>query len=215
MNTFSHVHGFAGYISIFAHLSYPSIFLALIASGHVIPIPEGATLILLGYLAGIGARSLFGLYAIGAFSVLFFDMLMYTISRSGSKLAEKLLKKVKTHILERYHDASNAKTLSLVVISHFVPGWRFANPIIAGVAKVEWHKFLFFTLISSLIYAPLYISIGYFFHTRVFYVLSIFQSLNRNFLPFSFIGMGVGILVYVVILERRKRVYNKHHHAEE
>lgn len=207
MQNLLHFKSIAEFITLFANFSYPKIFLALLASGHVIPIPEGVTLILLGYVANIGSKTLFGVMGIGIFSVLFFDMLLYSISRSGSGLALWLSKKAKVHLLERYKNIRDRETLFLVVVSHVVPGWRFANPIIAGMAEVGWKKFFVFSLVAASIYAPLYILIGFYFHTKVLYLLALFKSFNRFLLPITLIGVGVGILVYV-ILENRKAIYN-------
>lgn len=213
MHYLPHIKGIAGFIALFAHFSYPQIFLALLASGHVIPIPEGVTLILLGYIASMGLKPLYGVLAIGIFSVLFFDMLLYSISRSGSGLANWLSKKANIHLLERYKDVGDKDIFFLVIVSHVVPGWRFANPIIAGMAEIEWKKFFIFSLVAACLYAPLYIWIGFFFHAKVFLLLAVFKSFNRFIVPITLIGVGAGILVYVV-LENRKAIYNTKHAKE-
>ena len=213
MHHFPHIKGIVGFIALFAHFSYPQIFLALLASGHLIPVPEGVTLILLGYIASMGLKTLYGVVSVGIFSVLFFDMLMYSISRSGSGLANWLSKKANVHLLERYKDVGDREIFFLVIVSHVVPGWRFANPIIAGMAEISWKKFLIYSFVAACLYAPLYILVGFYFHTKVLYLLAIFRSFNRFALPITLIGMGVGILVYVV-LENQKAIYNRIHAKE-
>jgi len=210
MHHFPHIFGAMGYVTYLSHISYLGIFLAILSSGHLIPIPEGVTLIVLGYLSKTGARDIYGVLSVAVFSVMFFDMFLYVVSLGGSRLAKQLEKKVKVHILERYADATDNKLLFLILTSHFVPGWRFANPIIAGVAKIPWRKFLLFTFLSSLVYAPVYVGIGYIFHYRIQFLLRFLSTFNKTIIPVVVILALIGLLIYLV-LERRKSVYNKRH----
>ena len=153
-------------------------------------------------------RSITSIILIGSFSVAIFDVVLYFISMNGSKFAKSLEKKVKTTILERYAGASDEKLLSLVVASHFVPGWRFVNPIVAGVARINQKKFLLFTILSSLVYAPFYIGVGYIFHYKILFLMRFLGSFNKKIIPIIIVVSLIGFLIYLV-LERRKSVYNR------
>ncbi|MDB5254110.1 MAG: rane-associated protein SNARE-like [Parcubacteria group bacterium] len=209
MHHFPHLVGWEGYVSYFSHLSYIEIFVALIASGHLIPIPESVTLIFLGYLLAIGKGSILGYLLVSIFSVAFFDIVLYMLSFEGSKLAETLSKRVKIHLFDRYKNISDPKLFGLIVLSHFVPGWRFANPIIAGIGNISWKKFLPATLLSAVIYAPFYMGIGYVFHDWIFPILKGLRWLRHLALPAGIIIL-VAIIVGYIALQRRK-VYNKDH----
>ena len=207
MNFFPHLHSFFSYIGYLKNLSYPGLFFVIIASGHIIPIPEPATLIILGYLSGLGRHNIFGLIAVSMLAIMFFDFVLYFLSLEGSRLAEYLTKKVKIHILDKYTNASDGDLLSLMVVSHFVPGWRMANPIIAGITDIPFKKFALFTFISALIYAPVYIGIGYFFRSRILHIVHIFESFSQIALPIVLILSVIVLYIYLTLV-KNKKVYN-------
>jgi membrane protein DedA with SNARE-associated domain len=209
MHYFPHLPGWEAYISYFSDLSYIEIFAALIASGHLIPIPESVTLIFLGYLLAIGKGSVIGYLLVSIFSVAFFDIVLYMLSFEGSKLAEALSKKVKIHLFDRYKNISDHKLFGLIILSHFVPGWRFANPIIAGIGNIPWKKFIPATVLSAVIYAPVYMGIGYVFHDRIFPILRGLRWLRHLAVPTG-IALVVAIILVYIALQRRK-VYNRDH----
>src|SRR6266704_250271 len=97
-----HLHTIAGYISYLSNLSYPSIFLAIISSGHIIPIPESVTLLLLGYIAGIGKANILGLIITAFLATIAVDLIMYVISLGGSNLAKKIEKRINIDWIEQY-----------------------------------------------------------------------------------------------------------------
>ena len=207
MHHLPYIHGFAGYTDYLSHLSYIKIFLAIILSGHPIPVPESVTLMVLGYLLAFGKGSVVGFVLTGISAVLFFDMMLYVLSLEGSRLAASLSKRVKAEHLERYSNASNTKLFSLILVSHFIPGLRFANPILAGVTKVPWQKFLLACIISAMVYAPFYILVGYVFHAKILALVGGFESLRRLVVPLLVILFAV--LVGYLVSENRKKRYNK------
>ena len=151
------------YLSTLSHLSYTGIFIAILLSGHVIPLPESIELILLGYLSAAGDFVLWKICIVAMLSTATYDIAVYLIARGGSELAERMSKKVKPALLERYRNAEERHLLALTFVSHFVPGWRFANPIILGITQVSLTRFLLYTLIAVALYAPILVLIGYFF----------------------------------------------------
>ncbi|MDB5194429.1 MAG: rane-associated protein SNARE-like [Parcubacteria group bacterium] len=162
-----------------SHLSYPGIFLAILASGHVVPIPEGVTILLLGYLAGIGKGSIVGFAIVSILATTFFDLALYSLTLGGARVAATLSKKVEGKMTEKYIDASEPKIFGLVFASHFVPGWRLLNPVVAAVIRIPWHKFLLYSVISCAVYAPLYLLVGYVFHARILTLVTAILSLGR------------------------------------
>ena len=207
MLQFPHLHSFFGYIGYLKNLSYPQLYLIVIASGHLIPIPEPVTLIILGYLAGVGRHNIFGLIAVSALAVMTFDLVIYFIGKSGSRLARYLETKIKTHILEKYKDASNFDLAILFIISHFVPGWRIANPVIAGVTDISFKKFFLLTFVSAIVYTPAYLLIGYFFRSKILLLINVFQSAQKMTVPIVLLIMLLLFLVYLSF-EKKKKVYN-------
>lgn len=200
-----HLHNIAVYISHLSNLSYPDVFLAILASGHILPLPEIATLILLGYIAAVGKGQIIGIIIVAIIAIIFVDMVIYSISLSGNKLALRLEKKVNIDWIERYRNAEERQLFFLVFASHFVPGWRLANPIIAGVTSMPWKKFTLYTIISSVVYAPLFIFAGFLYHKDVLPLLITVESI-RHALFFALII--VVVILLGVFFEKSNKRYN-------
>lgn len=200
------MHGFhfATEIHRLAHLSYGGMFLFLLASGHIVPIPESVTLILLGYVASLGTVHILGVLLVGIFTAFFLDMCIYFLSLGGSELLVRYSKKIKHSLIDRYHNAEERHLFFLVLASHFVPGWRLANPIIAGITQMPWRKFALYTLISSFIYAPIFVLSGYYFSAHLAPVITAIESVRHLFLILFLVSLGTIVVVY-----------NMHRHAKE
>jgi len=155
------------HLSALSHLSYTEIFFALLVSGHAVPIPESLTLVMLGYLSSLGDFVVWKIFIIGILSTYVFDLMLFVVARGGGELAERLIKKVRSSRLHRWMDKEEKHLFLITFASHFVPGWRFANPIIAGVTEMPWKKFFMYSLVGCVVYAPLFIIIGYFFIGRI------------------------------------------------
>jgi membrane protein DedA with SNARE-associated domain len=201
-----HLHNIAGYVNYLSHLSHLSIFLAILASGHILPIPESVTLILLGYLAAIGKGKIISLLLIAFLATIFTDLVMYAISLSGSKLALALEKRINIDWIERYRTKEEKRLFFLVFASHFVPGWRLANPVIAGITRMPWRKFTLYTLISSLVYAPLFVLAGFFFNRNILPLIAAVESIR--YLLF-YILIVVAVLLIGAFFEKDNKGYNK------
>ncbi|MBX4199220.1 DedA family protein [Candidatus Parcubacteria bacterium] len=202
-----HLTSFAHNLEFLSHLTYWKMFLVLLSSGHVVPVPESVVLILLGYLSALGKVKIWAVLAVGIFTTVFVDLIMYTLSLSGSELAMKFSKGASHALRGRYERAEERHLFALVFFSHFIPGWRFMNPIIAGVTQMPWKKFTLYTLISALAYGPFYAFIGYIFHTRVAAVIAAIQS-AQHLLFSTFI---IGVVVFFIVYNTR----SKEHHAKE
>lgn len=213
MNFFPHIYSFFGFIGYLKNLSYPELYLIIISSGHFIPVPEPVTLIILGYLAGVGRSNIFGLFVVGVLAVMSFDLIVYIIGRSGSRLAHYLTKKVHTNILDKYTNASDFDLLILFTVSHFVPGGRIVNPIVAGITDIKFKKFLSLTLISAVLYTPVYLLVGYFFRTKIFLLARIFGAAHQMMVPIILLIIVLTAIVFVS-LEKTKKVYNTEHAKE-
>lgn len=195
---------FAHHLETLAHLSYGGIFLSILASGHVIPVPESVTLMLLGYLVFFGKLNLWKVFLVGIASTMAFDLVLYAISLGGSELAVKLTKRIKVSLIQRYQNAEERHLFGLVFASHFVPGWRFANPIIAGITQMPWKKFTLYSFISAAVYAPFFVAIGYIASARIARVILAIESARHLFL----IILIIALVIFIV-------VYNIHRHAKK
>lgn len=195
------------HISYLENLSYLGIIFAVMAAGHLVPIPESVTLILLGYISVYAKWHLFLVIVFAYIGTILIDVLMYGISRGGSNFALKLAKKIDERLLNRYLKAEEKHLFALVLGSHFIPGWRFANPIILGITKMPWKKFLSYSLISSLIHTPIYVLLGFYLHTKIVPLISAVRYGGRA----VFFTLAALVLAYGIyfILNKKNNVYNR------
>jgi len=195
-----HFQSIIQYVEHFG-LSYKGIALAILASGHVIPVPESVMLILLGYIAALGKISIWKIIVDAIFTTILVDLVIYFLMLGGSELIVKISKNLNTSLVEKYRNAEEKHLFGLVFASHFVPGWRFANPFIAGMTQMPWKKFTLYTIVSSIIYAPLFISIGFFFHSKIVPLIVTIESIRHLLLWALLIGVVASLAI----------VYNKDH----
>lgn len=138
-------------------LAYGIIFLGLIFEGELV-------LISVGILAHLGALNFW-------FSLLF--ILFGAISKTflGYMLGEFLYKKFNHHkvfnyIQKRVYNVFprfKVKPFLSIFISKFVMGVNYLVVIFCGYEKIDYKKFLKAEISSTLIWAPLLLSLGYFF----------------------------------------------------
>jgi membrane protein DedA with SNARE-associated domain len=198
---------FLDQLAYLQQLSYFGIFLVVMAAGHVIPIPESITLILIGYVSVYKDVHL-GLVLFFAFlGTMGIDIFMYAISRKGNVLASRIARKIDQKHFDKYLNAQEKHLFWLVFFSHFIPGWRFANPVILGITKMPWKKFLSYSVIASCIHTPFYIFLGFFLHKNVVPVINAVESGGKILLYIVLAGVLIGIIH--IVLEKRKNVYNR------
>ena len=95
-------------------------------------------------------------------AMVIYDVVLFSFAYFGSKLVTKISTTAKSTWIDRYSGAGDSKMLFLTTVSHFVPGWRMVNPVIAAGIKIPPKKFVMYTLISAILYPPVYILIGFF-----------------------------------------------------
>jgi len=146
-----------------SHLSYPEMFLAILASGHPLPLPEGVVFFALGVLAHRGVHPIFAVYLVCALACFVYDILLYSLIYFGTAVAASLSKHVDSKgWLNKYVDVSEKQMFFLTFVSHFVPGWRMANPVIAAGLKVKPQRFALYSILPALVYPATYLLAGYF-----------------------------------------------------
>lgn len=147
--------------------SYLGIFVLLLLSGYIIPVPEEIILLLVGYMASAGYFGLAGAIIISIIAVLAGDNIIYRLSSHGSRWVHRLKCRLRHKKLRAYEKLMKNHVGKTVFLSRFVVGLRFLGPLLAGSMKIRWRTFQVFNLIAILIYVPLLVLIGYFFHSQL------------------------------------------------
>jgi membrane-associated protein len=149
------------------------------------------------FVSGLSAAS--GLLSLPVLIVLFWvagitgSILNYWIGRHvGTKvLREKFPDLVRKDYLdrtERYFERFGGKT---IFISRFIPLVRTFAPFLAGVSRMEYRKFLVFSILSAAIWAAVMPTIGYLFGTSPW--------IQQNIIWFIY-GMIILTLATVVVI---------------
>jgi membrane protein DedA with SNARE-associated domain len=148
--------------ALLSHLSYPEIFVTILASGHPLPVPEAIIFLGLGVVAAGGTGHIIGYLLTGFAAIIAYDVALYCFGYLGVKVAASVSKSAKSAWKDRYSGAGDMHITMLIVLSHFIPGWRMANPVIAAGLKIPFRKFIIGTVISAALYPAVYILMGFF-----------------------------------------------------
>ncbi len=149
-------------------LSYIGIWVVSFLSNIVIPVPEEVILLALGYLAGTGQISLIIVLPIIISGLLLSDCILFILSKKGSRIVTWLYTKFFSKRFKQkdqmWIDTHIGK---IIFFSRFLIQLRFIGPFLAGQKKLSLKTFIKYNLSALVIYVPLYVLLGDFFHSRV------------------------------------------------
>jgi membrane protein DedA with SNARE-associated domain len=163
--------------------SYWGIFGISFLANVVLPVPEEITLLALGYLAGTGHISIYYTIPIVIVGLLASDIVMYSLARAGNKFVGGIYNKFFAHRIETKQEWFEAHIEKVIFYSRFMVQLRFIGPFLAGHLKVPFRKFITYELAALVLYVPLFIWSGKYFHSRIVRVID-----------------GVGILRNVILI---------------
>jgi membrane protein DedA with SNARE-associated domain len=195
MHYFDSLHSFVSQVQFLEHFSYAGVFFGVLLSGHVVPIPEDVLLLLAGYLVAGGFGKLIPMILISIAAPIVTDSIFYWLARTGNKLAVGLEHKIRGSVFERYVKAMKEQTFSVVFLSRFLPGFRFASPLVAGFAKIPYKIFLAYNAFGALFYGPLFVLAGYVFHTKVAPLITAIEKLRHVIFVCLLGAFAVGVWV--------------------
>lgn len=126
-------------------------------------LPGDSLLFAAGALAARGAFNIVFLYILLFCAVLVGDNVNYWVGRFiGLKVFEansKFLKRKHLEKTQKFYDKHGGKA---VILARFVPIVRTFAPFVAGVGKMEYIKFLIFSLIGATLWVSSFLWGGYF-----------------------------------------------------
>ena len=189
------------YLNFLEQFSYAGLFLFVVFSGYLIPIPEEILLLLLGYIAGVGLISIYLALAAGILGVLIGDNILFWLSHfQGSKIVHRLKKKIRKHELMKYKHLMKQHIGKTIFILRFIVGLRFFSPFLAGSLRVKWKVFQIYNLMAVSIYVPILVFLGYHFHNKILLVISSVEIV-RHSIFFIFLAV-VGYLITVFVRKK-------------
>jgi membrane protein DedA with SNARE-associated domain len=198
VSLFSADVGLNHYIEVFGYLG---IFLFYVTLDQVTFVPEEVTLISIGYLSSTGVFNplIAGIVALTAFLAV--DTAYFYVSGSGMRLFRRLkdkVKKAKTGSWKEKLQRDYPKTLILLC---FIPRMRMLAPIISGILKITYKRFLLFDSIGLLLFTCLYIAIGYFFHKGLHSLMAKLKPMQH----IIFISAMLLLSAYIIIAIRKHK----------
>ncbi len=173
-------------------LSYLGMFLAIAASGHIIPIPEDISLIIAGYITSLGYVSFWPMIVVSIVAPFVADTVFFWLAKKGSRFALMLERHISNNVFDYVKRKMQENTFRTMFLMRFVSGLRFASPLVAGYVGVPWKKFLTFNFISACAYGPFFFSLGYLFHKKISSLISATNTIKH--------GIFIVIIVVLVVV---------------
>ncbi|HSW85555.1 MAG TPA: DedA family protein [Candidatus Saccharimonadales bacterium] len=131
--------------------------------------PGDTLLLTAGVFAGQGKLSLISVIAVVAVAAIIGDNVGYHIGRRyGRKLFRKpnglVFRQEYVTRAEDFYEKYGSKTM---LIAHFIPIVRTFAPAVAGVARMNYKKFVLFDGIGDIAWATSVTLVGYWFGTKI------------------------------------------------
>jgi membrane protein DedA with SNARE-associated domain len=187
------------------HLSYIGIFLGVAFSGYLIPIPEELVLLAGGFLIAQGILNPFLVVGLSVLGALTGDSIVYYLAGHGSRFTQKYHKDVEKTHAGWYLRHLKRRPFITIFFSRFIVGMRALNPLISGLVGIRWRIFATATFLSALIYIPIIIGLGWFFHAQIMTAIIFAQSIREILMALFVMGSAVLISLFITNLLEGKR----------
>ena len=177
-------------------------------AGVPLPLPGDLAIVIMGVQVSIGKASPIPVVMVTAASATTGASILYWISRYlGTRIVERYgrvlhLTPERQQWVERRFARHGAM---VIIVGRLIPGLRIAVAVAAGVAKVQFSKFLIYTAISATIWGTIYMFIGWASGDRWEEDRESIEALIGN--PLIILGLGVilGSMVTLWIYRGRAR----------
>jgi membrane-associated protein len=129
-------------------------------------LPGESLLIASGTLAGGGILSIFILGPLIYAAAFLGDLCNYLIGRFvGRHILSKPRRLIRPEHVAQAHEFYEKHGGMAIVLARFMPVVRTLAPFVAGAAKMELHRFVFFDAVASLLWVTIFLGAGYWFGT--------------------------------------------------
>lgn len=195
----------ATFIQSLGNISYVGIFGISLLANLVIPVPEEVVLLALGYAAHAGGIEAFYVIPIVITGLLVSDIGLYILSHKKNRLVTFLYKKIFASRFAHRETWMQNNIERVMFFSRFLVQLRFLGPFMAGQLDVKFKKFITYELAALVLYVPILIWTGWYFHSRVERIVA-GVGLIRNII---FIVLGIVILSSIFSSINKKLYGNK------
>jgi membrane protein DedA with SNARE-associated domain len=163
-------------------------------------VPGATFVVLFGFLAAQGIFDFERAVCAAAFGAMIGDVLSFILGRRGIDPARRFPRLFSQASVERAEVFMINYGVAGVLLGRFIGPLRPFVPFMAGALKMRWRSFMAMNVVSGMLWAASYLSIGYFFG-------QFWSSINRG-IQWVGVGMAVIIMGYLALRglgERRRR----------
>ena len=179
------------------HITYPILFVAVLARQLCLPVPAVLFLLSAGALAGSGKLSFIGILIAAVAGSVLADYVWFQAGRIGGKRILRLLCTFTadpSYCISRGQTNFQKRGVRLLVFAKFIPGLDGITPPLAGMLGTPTTTFLLYDAIGSSLWAGAYIGCGFLFAEEL-------DKVSRNISSFAnavVLILGVPLLVFFV-----------------
>jgi membrane protein DedA with SNARE-associated domain len=140
-----------------------------------LPIPAMPVLLAAGAVAGTGRLSVVFVLVLAGIASLVSDVIWYWIGRVGGGRVLGLLCRISLEpdsCVRRTEETFSRQGARSLLIAKFVPGYSTAAPPLAGMVQMRFARFVVFTGAGGLIWAGLFVGLGWLFSHQLELVAS-------------------------------------------
>ena len=190
------------FLQSLGNISYLGVFGISLLANLVIPVPEEVVLLALGYAAHAGGIDVFYVIPIVILGLLISDISLYILSHKQNRFVTFLYKKIFSSRFADKEQWMHNNIERVMFFSRFLVQLRFLGPFMAGQLGVKFKKFITYELAALVLYVPVLIWTGWYFHSRVERIVA-GVGLIRNLI---FIVLGI-IVLSSLLGSINKRLY--------
>jgi membrane protein DedA with SNARE-associated domain/rhodanese-related sulfurtransferase len=190
------------------HITYPILFLAVLARQLCLPIPAMLFLLSAGALAGSGKLSYTGIILAAVLGCVLADLVWFEAGRLRGKRVLRLLCALApdpSRCIRNSKATFAKKGVRALVIAKFIPGLDGICPPLAGMTGASHVDFILYDAVGSTLWATAYVTCGFFFATELDKVIrytSVFANVLILVLGAPLLLLFTWKLIYLVRMIR-------------
>lgn len=195
----------SGIVDFLVRYGYVLLFGWVLAEQLGLPLPTAPLLLAAGALAGRSRMNLAAALVLPILAAGISDAFWYRLGRRrGMKLLQWLCRislepDSCVHRTQGHFERSGEWAL---VVAKFIPGLNAMAPPLAGASRMPWRRFAFFDGLGALLWASVYIGIGYIFSGQIERIASQLVFLGRGL--FVLVVAGLALYIGWKYLNRRR-----------
>lgn len=188
------------FVSYALHWGYLGIFVWFVSLDQLSIVPEEITLVVIGYLSASKVFNPVLAAIIATLAFITVDTAYFLLAKSGSAMIINHHKK--SRWTKKYIEKMRTNMVRTLVTLCFIPRMRMFGPIIVGMLRLSYRKFIAVDSTTLLIFSLLYIFLGDIFHRSMHLLFREFQRAQH--LIFIALCVVVTVLVFRSYTKRKR-----------